>query len=180
MEAEDKTDLYDEAKLELVSDMMAIYAELLDLLGILDFEHLPATDNKTLLNSPAVRKLETIAVYAETGEGNSQIILDFIQSILMYLHAPRISSLADQYSVPDEFWRTLVGRLIAKALSKLHGNELLTIKEATQLAGVSMATVSIALDTGKLTTYIDPTAKTRQSRRKVLRSEVLKRWGSNS
>ena len=180
MEVEDKKDIYDEAKLELITDLVAIYAELLDLLGILDFAHLPVTDNKTLLNSPAARKLETIAIYAETGEGESQIILDCIQSILMHLYAPRISSLADQYSVPDEFWRTKVGRLMAKALSRLHGNELLTIKEAAQLAGVSTATVSIALDTGKLTAYIDPAARTHQRRRKVLRSEVLKRWGNNS
>ena len=178
METESKKDKYEEAKLELVSDMMAIYVELLDELGILDFE--PPTDNKTLLNTPAARKLDTIAVYAETGEGDSQIILDFIRSILMYLYAPRISSLADQYSIPDEFWRTMVGRLIAKALSRLHGNELLTIKEAAQLARVSMATVSIALDTGKLTAYIDPTARKRQRRRKVLRSDVLKRWRSNA
>ena len=178
METESKNDKYEEPKLELVSDMIAIYVRLLDELGILDFD--PPTDNKTLLNTPAARKLEAIAVYAETREGDSQIILGFIQSILMYLHAPRISSLADQYSVPDEFWRTLVGRLIAKALSRLHGNELLTIKEAAQLARVSMATVSIALDTGKLTTYIDPTARTYQRRRKVLRSEVLRRWGSKA
>jgi hypothetical protein len=74
----------------------------------------------------------------------------------------------------------MVGRLIAKALSRLHGNELLTIKEAAQLAEVSIDTVSIALDTGKLTTYIDPTARKRQRRRKVLRTEVIKRWRSNS
>lgn len=74
----------------------------------------------------------------------------------------------------------MVGRLIAKALSRLHGNELLTIKEAAQMAGVSMATASIALDTGKLTAYIDPTARTHQRRRKVLRSEVLKRWRSKA
>ena len=178
MEVEPRKDKYEEAKLELVSDMMAIYVRLLDELGIFEFE--PPTDNKTLLNTPAARKLGTIAVYAETGEGDPQIILDFIQSILMYLHAPCISSLADQYSIPDEFWRTMVGRLIAKALSRLHGNELLTIKEAAQLAGVSMATVSIALDTGKLTAYIDPTARKRQRRRKVLRSDVLKRWRSNA
>jgi len=177
MEADPKKDKYDEAKLELVNDMMEKYAGLLQELGI-DFE--PLSGDQMLLNTPAARKLDTIAVYAETGEGNPQIIIAFIQSILMYLHAPLSSSLADQYYMPDEFWRTMVGRLIAKALSRLHGNELLTIKEAAQLAGVSMATVSIALDTGKLTAYIDPTARKRQRRRKVLRSEVLKRWGSNA
>ena len=96
----------------------------------------------------------------------------------MYLHAPAVMSLmkVDWNSIPDEFWSRRTGLLIAKALSRLHENELLTIKEAAQLAGVSMATVSIALDTGKLTPYIDPTARTHQKRRKVLRSEVLKRW----
>lgn len=175
MEAEPKKDKYDEAKLELVRDMIAIYVELLEELGTFDFE--PLTDDETLLNTPAARKLDTIAVFAETGEGDPQTIFAFIQSILMYLHAPRISSLVDQYSIPDEFWSRPTGRLIAKALSRFHGNELLTIKEAAQLAGVRMATVSIALDTGKLTPYIDPAAR---KRRKVLRSEVLERWGNNA
>jgi hypothetical protein len=176
MEAENKIDDYDDAKLELAREMIAVYVEISQELGIFDFE--PPTDVKILLNTPAARKLEAITIFAETGGGDSQIILDFIQSILMNLYSPRISSLADHYSIPDEFWSTMVGRLIAKALSRLHGNELLTIKEAAQMAGVSKATVSIALDTGKLTAYIDPTAKTHQRRRKVLRSEVLKRWRS--
>ena len=179
MEADPKKDKYDEAKLELVNDMMEKYAGLLQELGI-DFE--PLSGDQMLLNTPAARKLDTIAVYAETGEGNPQIIIAFIQSILMYLHAPPVMGLmkVDWHSIPDEFWNKRTGLLIAKALSRLHENELLTIKEAAQLAGVSMATVSIALDTGKLTAYIDPTARKRQRRRKVLRSEVLKRWGSNA
>lgn len=177
MQAESKGDKYDEAKLELVSDIMAIYVELLEELGIFDFE--PPKDDKILLNTPVARKLETIAIYAETGEGDSQIIFAFIQSIFRYSHAPRISSLVDQYFIPEEFWSRRTGRIIAKALSRLHGNELLTIKEAAQLAGVSMPTVSIALDSGKLTTYIDPTARKHQRHRKVLRSEVLQRWGSD-
>jgi len=178
MEAEVKKDINDEAKLELVQDLMAIYVELLRELGIFDFE--PPVDDKILLNTPAARKLETIAIYAETGEGDPQTISAFIQNILMYLHAPRISCLVDHFSIPDEFWRTIVGRLIAKALFRLHEDELLTIKEAAQLAEVSLATVSKALDTGKLTAYIDPAARTHQRRRKVLRSEVLQRWGSNA
>ena len=86
----------------------------------------------------------------------------------------------DWRSIPDEFWSGQTGLLIAKALSRLHGNELLTIKEAAQLAGVRMSTVSIALDTGKLTPYIDPTARKHQKHRKVLRSEVLERLGSKA
>jgi hypothetical protein len=176
MEVGPKKDKYDEAKLELVNDMMEKYAVLSQELGI-DFE--PLSGDQMLFNTVAARKLEAIAIYAETGEGDPQTIFAFIQSVLMYLHAPAVMSLmkVDWNSIPDEFWSRRTGLLIAKALSRLHENELLTIKEAAQLAGVSMATVSIALDTGKLTLYIDPAARKHQKRRKVLRSEVLKRWG---
>lgn len=56
-----------------------------------------------------------------------------------------------------ESWSTQTGRLIAKALSRLHGNELLTIKEAAQLAGVSIK--------------VDPFVKT--GGRAVLRATLL-------
>lgn len=179
MEADPKKGKYDEAKLELVNDMMEKYTGLLQELGI-DFE--PTSSGQMLLNTPAAGKLEAIAIYAETGEGDPQTIFAFIQSILMYLHDPPVMSLmkVDWRSIPDEFWSGQTGLLIAKALSRLHGNELLTIKEAAQLVGVSMAAVTKALDTGRLTPYIDPTARKHQKHRKVLRSEVLKRWGSNT
>jgi len=88
MEADPKKGKYDEAKLELVNDMMEKYTGLLLELGI-DFE--PTSDRQMLLNTPAAGKLEAIAIYAETGEGDPQTIFAFIQGILMYLHAPLMS-----------------------------------------------------------------------------------------
>jgi len=55
MEAEPKKDKYDEAKLELVSEMMTVYAEISRELGIFDLEQ----PNAMFLNGDIIPTRET-------------------------------------------------------------------------------------------------------------------------
>jgi hypothetical protein len=130
---------------------------------------------QALLETHIAKDLQAIAIFVETGEGNPWTVNVLINSLLNRLFAlPYVPG--RRRHVPDEFWMHPVGGLLIKALCRIHGDQLITITDAAKRAGVSRATVSIAIDKGDITGIIDPAARRRQGHRRVLLSEVLARW----
>lgn len=77
-----------------------------------------------------------------------------------------------RYSIPDEWADTDMGALWWQAQLRCEGDELVTIAEAAQLAGVSVQAMSQRVSRGKLRSFTDPLAPDRQGKRLVRRSEV--------
>jgi hypothetical protein len=132
-------------------------------------------DTKALLETPIAKDLQAIAIFVETGEGNPWTVNLLIGRLLNKLFALPYAR-GRRRHVPDEFWVQPIGGLLIKAQCRIFDDQLMTITEAAHLAGVSRATVSIALDKGDITGFIDPAAPRRQGHRRVLRSEVIARW----
>lgn len=78
------------------------------------------------------------------------------------------------YHIPDEWWITPLGNLVWRALLWSEGDELLTVTQAAELAGVSVSAVSQWLMRGKLTTYRDLSEANPQRQTRVRRSEIEK------
>lgn len=132
-------------------------------------------ETQSLLETPIAKDLQAIAIFVETREGNPWTVNILINNLLNKLFALPYAR-GRRRHVPDEFWVHPIGGLLIKAQCRIFDDQLMTITEAAQLAGVSRATVSIAIDKGDITAFIDPAAHRRQGHRRVLRSEVRARW----
>lgn len=78
------------------------------------------------------------------------------------------------YTTPDSFSETPFGALWAAAFVRVQGDELITIAEAAQLAGVTVQAISGRVDRGTLEAYTDPFSDNpRRGRRLVKRSDVV-------
>jgi hypothetical protein len=71
------------------------------------------------------------------------------------------------WQTEDEF-----GALWAAAFIRCQGDALITISEAAEIAGVSLATMAARVDRGAIHAYIDPTEPNPQRRRRVRRAQV--------
>lgn len=80
---------------------------------------------------------------------------------------------AYSYQIPDHWYESPAGAIWAAALVWSQGDELVTIKEAADLLGVSSQTISTRISRGSLRGFVDPSAPGRQGRRLVRRSDVL-------
>jgi len=76
------------------------------------------------------------------------------------------------YHIPDMWYETPMGALWATAFVKVQGDELITLAQAAELAGVSVQAISQRVKRGTLTAYVDPAAPQRQGRNLVRRSDV--------
>lgn len=76
------------------------------------------------------------------------------------------------YEIPDVWYGSPMGALWAAAFIRVQGDELITIAEAAQLAGVSVQAISQRIDRGSLKAFVDPVADSRQGRRLVKKSDV--------
>lgn len=76
------------------------------------------------------------------------------------------------YSIPAEWAETDMGTLWWAAHIRAMGDELITIAEAADLAGVSVQAISARIDRGTLRAFTDPSAKQRQAKRLVRRSDI--------
>lgn len=77
-----------------------------------------------------------------------------------------------QYDIPRYWAETDMGALWWQAAIRAQGDEMITIAEAAELAGVTVQAISQRISAGKLTGYINPLANERQGRRLVRRSDV--------
>ena len=78
------------------------------------------------------------------------------------------------YEIPEHFYQTPFGSLWAAALIWASGDELITIQEAAELAGITVQAVS---QSKKIKFYVNPLAPERQGRRLVSKRSVLAIWG---
>jgi|SRR3990167_314649 len=76
------------------------------------------------------------------------------------------------YEIPAAWYATPVGALWATAFVKVQGDELISIAEAAEMAGVSVQAVSQRIDRGTLKSYVNPLASERQGKRLVKKSDV--------
>ncbi len=73
------------------------------------------------------------------------------------------------YHIPDVWYETPMGALWAAAFVRVQGDELITITEAAQVAGVSVQAISQRIDRGTLKAYTNPDAPNPRSERRLVR-----------
>lgn len=114
--------------------------------------------------------LARFAVGLAPGEDPGEMY-EICQSMAEWLFAiPGTSS----YTIPDEWYDTPMGALWGMAFARVQGDELITISEAAELAGVTMQAISARIDRGTLASYTDPSAPNPQKGRRLVRkSDVL-------
>lgn len=76
------------------------------------------------------------------------------------------------YEIPAAWAEAPMGVLWWLAILRTEGDELITLTEAAQIAGVTVQAISQRILRGTLRTFTDPFAPERQGRQKVRRSEV--------
>lgn len=76
------------------------------------------------------------------------------------------------YEIPAQWAETPMGGLWWRAILRTEGDDLITVAEAAELAGVTVQAISQRMDRGTLKSFTDPFAKERQGKRLVRRSEV--------
>lgn len=79
------------------------------------------------------------------------------------------------YDIPARWADTPMGQLWWLAVLRTEGDELITLTQAAEIAGVTVQAISQRIVRGSLRAFTDPFAPERQGRQKVRRSEVAKR-----
>jgi len=113
----------------------------------------------------------------EPASENRAYVREIVQSLAEWLFAiPGEAS----YEIPLAWYETPMGALWAAALIWVEGDELITLKEAAELARVSVQAISTRVSRGTLTAYINPLAPRHQGRRLVRKQEVMELYGIES
>lgn len=130
-----------------------------------------------LFSCPLAGKLALIAQAAVQALDRSDAELwehvqDELNAILATLFLPPGSE-SSAYRVPEDYWQTEIGRMFALARIWLDGDQLITIAEAAQIAGVSLSTMASRVNRGKVRNYPNPRAKNPQkAARLVVRTDL--------
>ena len=80
-----------------------------------------------------------------------------------------------QYEIPDGWANTDMGALWWQALLRTQGDDLVTIAQAAEIAGVTVQAMSQRVTRGKIRSFIDPLAGRHQGRRLVRRSDIARK-----
>lgn len=119
---------------------------------------------------------DTLAEIARCAAGQVEeedalgIVAEGIQGLMELLFAAPVGTYS--YQIPESFWETDIGQMVAVAMLKVRGDELITIAEAGRLRGVSTQAITNLVAAGRLRAYHDPGAPARQGRRLVSRAEI--------
>ncbi len=81
----------------------------------------------------------------------------------------------NHYEIPQAWADTPMGGLWWQAIIRAEGDDLITLTEAADVAGVTVQAISQRIDRGTLKSVVDPLAPDRQGRRLVRRSEITPR-----
>lgn len=113
----------------------------------------------------------TMARYgAQLSDAEAGYIYEICQGVAEWLFAVPGSY---TYEIPRSFAQSEFGALWAAALIRSRGDELITIAEAAQIAGVTVQAISQRIDRSTLEAFVDPfTDNPRKGRRLVKRSDV--------
>lgn len=149
--------------------------EMREAFGLYD---IPILTNDALFLVPMAETLAGIARAAagerKHDEFNDGVLNEEIQSVMESLFSTPV---AYAYTIPDVFWTTELGKMLARARLWLR-NDLITIADAAKKYGISVQAVSQAVDSGRLQTFVDPDTGARQGRRLISESEAKFLWGS--
>ena len=108
-----------------------------------------------------------------TGD-NRAYVREIVQSLAEWLFATPGSY---AYEIPSAWYETPMGALWAAALIWTEGDELITLKEAAEIAGVSLPAISTRVSRGTLRAFVNPLAPAHQGRKLVRRSDVEALYG---
>jgi hypothetical protein len=135
-----------------------------------------------LLSGELVRFLDVLESVADEGlkKRDRREVEDAIATILVLFLCPIY---AYKYTIPPDFWQTELGIMIAKCQVAVHGENLITLTEATQMMygdadgmGVTkkalLSRVKRMVLRGELTAYYDPNTANPQHATRVHRHEV--------
>lgn len=160
--------------------LMQVYQRLTwDLREVYGIVELPVLSYDDLLKTPMAATLAQIARAAagqvEHSEANDVELVECVQSAMeLFFSSPLMSS----YSIPEAFWGTPVGAMIARARLWVRGDALITLAECAKRHGISLPAVSAAATDGRLTVFYDPDARSAyQGARLVSREESDALWG---
>jgi hypothetical protein len=78
------------------------------------------------------------------------------------------------YHIPEEWWITPIGNLVLRGLLWSEGDELITVSQAAEMAGLTVSAVSQWIVRGKVTAYRDLSEPNTQRQTRVKRSDVEK------
>lgn len=122
---------------------------------------LPPADLDELFQSRLAEDLILIARAAagELGRDKAAQLADCIWSLFKRLYfLNRLKEEQLLRSIPEPFWTSNLGKMVARALLWLRADDLITIREAAQLVDLRIPTIRQCLDMGKLTPYYNPDA----------------------
>lgn len=140
------------------------------------FHQLPLLTDDQLLTRPLA---DTLAEIARAAAGEIQhsedgfaegVVYQGIQGLMEALFCP--PGLTAYDPPPAHWWETDLGHMVARALLWIKADELISLKEAAEIRGVSVPAISRAVQNGRLTRYVDPDAPKRQGRTLVSRAQV--------
>ena len=130
-----------------------------------------------LYSSPLAEQLSLVAQAAGQTLDRDNLDLwsevhDALLSILTDLFLPPGADTIT-YEVPEWYWETDIGQVLALANIWLDRDQLVTIAEAAQIEGVPLSTIASRVNRGRLTSFPDPRAANPQKgARLVMRSDL--------
>lgn len=114
----------------------------------------------------------TLALYgAGVIDGNPAEMQEIVQSMAEWFFS---LPTWNRYDIPDWWSETEMGALWWQAVIRIQGDELITISQAAELAGVTVQAISQRIKAGSLDAFTDPLAPSRQGRQLVRRGDVAR------
>jgi len=136
----------------------------------LDVSEIPHDDDELLclMVAEPISEMARVAAGDTTGLDRATVY-EGIQGLVERLFAiPGEAS----YNIPREFWESEFGSMVMMAYVWSQGDELLTISQAAEMSGRSVASISNMAKRGRLRQYPDMREPNPQKRMRVLRSEI--------
>ncbi len=136
----------------------------------IDIADLPVKDDdylRLMVASP----IEDIAQAAAGGYSNVDpgVVYESIQGLVEKLFSVPGES---GYTIPQDFWSSPFGSMVALALLWSQGEELITMSEAAKISGKSVSSLSQLVDRGRIRSYPDMTEPNPTRRNRLVKSEV--------
>lgn len=136
----------------------------------LDINEIPHNDEDLLrlLVADAISEMARVAA-GDTDGLDPAIVYEGIQGLV-----ERMFGIPGQasYTIPQEFWQSDFGSMVMAAFMWSQGDELITVTQAAEISGKSVASISNMAKRGRLRQYPDMRESNPQRRMRVLRSEI--------
>lgn len=135
---------------------------------------LPPVRPDVLYTNVLAQELTDIARMAAGQWPDSQqardVVMESIRDLMERLFAA--PGMPENYRIPRELWSTPLGEMVALAMARIRGDDLITITQAAGILGVTVQAISQRIARGDLLSIPDPNEPNPQKRNRVLRSQV--------